>query len=189
MAVTMRGFYHCWNNNKALRHNADDIIRALHAGEQWRADLRAATGAVQSIQDETPSNSASPPPPGRLFTPSPRENSAVKPVFPAATNLLFTNSIPPTCNLIRAGASPPWTWELELNPTRKDAKVCPLFTFETVAGPANTDENPLLQCPPRAPLPAAFRRRWPCWRCWPSCSCSSRPTPPLEPPQPRSKGC
>ena len=30
-----------------------------------------------------------------------------------------------------------WTWELELKPTRKDAKVRPLFTFETVAGPAN----------------------------------------------------
>jgi hypothetical protein len=29
-----------------------------------------------------------------------------------------------------------WTWELELKPTRKDAKVRPLFTFETAFGAA-----------------------------------------------------
>ena len=42
LVVTMRGFYRCWDNSKALRHNADDIILVLHAGEQWRADVRAA---------------------------------------------------------------------------------------------------------------------------------------------------
>ncbi|MGA2801732.1 MAG: hypothetical protein ABSE97_05100 [Verrucomicrobiota bacterium] len=32
---------------KALRRNADDIVRVLHAGELWRDDVRNATGPIQ----------------------------------------------------------------------------------------------------------------------------------------------
>ena len=53
LVVTMRGFSHCWDNSMALRRNADDIIRVLHAGEQWRADLRAAREPVQLSQADS----------------------------------------------------------------------------------------------------------------------------------------
>jgi Tfp pilus assembly protein PilE len=34
-------YYRCELNAANLRRNADDILRALHAGERWRADIRA----------------------------------------------------------------------------------------------------------------------------------------------------
>ena len=39
-------FYFCWNHSEALIYATDDITSALHAGERWRADVRAATGKI-----------------------------------------------------------------------------------------------------------------------------------------------
>jgi hypothetical protein len=39
--------YRCIDSSIALRRNADDITSALHAGERWRADVRAATNRVR----------------------------------------------------------------------------------------------------------------------------------------------
>jgi hypothetical protein len=39
--------YRCIDRSIALRRNADDITSALHAGERWRADVRAATGQIR----------------------------------------------------------------------------------------------------------------------------------------------
>jgi len=138
LAVTMRGFYHCWDDSKAIRRNADDIIRVLRAGEQWRADVRAARGPVQL----TPAGGAE-----QLLIPS-----AASPIIytfakgelrrqtssPAATNLLLSNLQSSQMQSSRRERVTAWTWELELKPTRKDARVRPLFTFETVAGAANS---------------------------------------------------
>jgi len=137
MAVAMRGFYHCWNDNKALRHNADDIIRVLHAGEQWRADLRAAAGPVQSIQDGDAQQLRIPCAAGPIIYTFAKGELRRQTSLPAATNLLFTNLHSSYMQLDPRRRVTPWTWELQLNPTRKNTKVCPLFTFETVAGPAN----------------------------------------------------
>ena len=58
--------------------------------------------------------------------------------FPAATNLLLSNIQSSQMQSNPRQRVTAWTWELELKPTRKDARVRPLFTFETVAGPANS---------------------------------------------------
>ncbi len=39
-------FYYCWDHSEALIYATDDIASALHAGERWRADVRAATGKI-----------------------------------------------------------------------------------------------------------------------------------------------
>jgi len=39
--------YRCIDSSVALRRNADDILGAVHAGEQWRADIRLAERAVR----------------------------------------------------------------------------------------------------------------------------------------------
>ena len=39
--------YRCIGRSLALRRNADDITSALHAGERWRADVRAATSQIR----------------------------------------------------------------------------------------------------------------------------------------------
>ena len=37
----------CMENSWAFRHNVDELSRAMHAGELWRADVRAASGRVR----------------------------------------------------------------------------------------------------------------------------------------------
>jgi hypothetical protein len=138
MTVAMKGFYHCWNDNKALRRNADDIIRALHAGEQWRADLRAATEPMQPSRVRDAEQLRIPSAKGPIVYTYANGALSRQTASPATTHLLFTNLHSSLMQPDPARRVAAWTWELELNPTRKDAKVCPRFTFETVAGPVKS---------------------------------------------------
>ena len=47
LALGSVAFYRCWDDNKAITHNGEDIVRTLKAGEVWRDDLRAATGPIE----------------------------------------------------------------------------------------------------------------------------------------------
>jgi hypothetical protein len=138
VAVAMSGFYHCWDSSKAVRRDADDIIRVLHAGEQWRADVRAAKGAVQLSRADGVEKLLIPSAAGPVtYTFASGEVRRQTP-SPAATNLLLSNLESSRMQSEPRQRVTAWTWELELKPTRKDARVRPLFTFETVAGPAHT---------------------------------------------------
>ncbi len=138
LAITTEAFYRCWGESKALSRNADDIIRAMHAGEQWRADVRAATGAVELTRTEGGERLLVPSAAGPIIyafaagelrrqTPSPA------PIYVVLANIESSQMQSEQRQRVQA-----WTWELELKPARKDAKVRPRFTFETVAGAANT---------------------------------------------------
>lgn len=52
LGVATAAMYRLIDNSVALRRNADDIIRAVHAGERWRADLRLASRSVRWEQQE-----------------------------------------------------------------------------------------------------------------------------------------
>jgi Tfp pilus assembly protein FimT len=138
IVVTMRAFYHCWDNSKELRRNADDIIRVLHAGEQWRADVRAANAAVQLTQTDDAEQLLIPSATGPIIYTYTHGELRRQSSSPAADNLLLSNLQSSQIQSDPRRRVTAWTWEVELKPTRKDAKVRPLFTFETVAGPANT---------------------------------------------------
>jgi type II secretory pathway pseudopilin PulG len=43
IVLVMTTFFHAREGSDALRRNADDVTRALHAGERWREDVRTAT--------------------------------------------------------------------------------------------------------------------------------------------------
>ena len=137
LVVTMKGFYRCWDDSKALRHNADDIIRVLHAGEQWRADVRAAQGPVQLTQADGAEQLLIPSAAGPIIYTFAKGELRRQTSSPAATNLLLANIQSSQMQSNPRQRVAAWTWELELKPTRKGARVRPLFTFETVAGPAN----------------------------------------------------
>ncbi len=47
LGVALMAFYRCMDNMKRMRSNADDIARTLHAGEQWRSDVRTATSTIE----------------------------------------------------------------------------------------------------------------------------------------------
>ena len=44
VGLAFSAFYRCMSYSKNLARNADDIARALKAGERWREDVRAAAG-------------------------------------------------------------------------------------------------------------------------------------------------
>src|SRR5690242_3428068 len=48
MGVAYMAMYRCIDRSLALHKNADALISALRAGEHWRADVRAATGAIRT---------------------------------------------------------------------------------------------------------------------------------------------
>ena len=47
LGIGYLALYRCIDNSVALRRNADDILAAVHAGEQWRADIRRAGRGVR----------------------------------------------------------------------------------------------------------------------------------------------
>jgi len=44
--LAFEAFYAGWDHHRNLDRNVTDIVRTLRAGERWRADVRAATGAA-----------------------------------------------------------------------------------------------------------------------------------------------
>jgi len=42
-------FYYCWDNSKVFIGTTDDIAAVLRAGENWRADVRTATGPITHV--------------------------------------------------------------------------------------------------------------------------------------------
>jgi hypothetical protein len=139
LIVTMRAFGHCWDNSKAVRRNADDIIRVLHAGEQWRADIRAASGSVQLTRANGSEQLLIPSAAGPVIYTCNNGELRRQCPSPAATNLLLSNIESSQMQSDPRRNVTAWTWELQLKPTRKDAKVRPLFTFESV--PASLSNN------------------------------------------------
>jgi len=127
--------YRCVDSSIALRRNADEITSALHAGERWRADVRAATGQVRVENREG----------GQLFY---LEGARGTISYRFATNAVFRNvSAGPWSRLLESVKSSnmiadqrrfvtAWRWELELQPRGKGivkpGRVRPLFTFLAV---------------------------------------------------------
>jgi len=133
--------YRCLDSSIALRRNADDIANALHAGERWRADLRAATS-----QPRLESTDA-----GQLLH---FDSARGAVAYRFATNAVFRQlgggawvRLLPNVKSSTITADPrehvtAWCWELELQPRRSGSvnpsRVRPLFTFLAVPQQAST---------------------------------------------------
>jgi Tfp pilus assembly protein FimT len=121
-----------WDQSRAIQRNSDDIVRAIHAGERWRADIRRASGPIRVIAEAEGEQVRIP-------------TAAGETVYRFATNtLLFQpRSDAPEVTLLakvkssRMSLEPraqvnAWRWELELQPVQKQARMRPLFTFAAV---------------------------------------------------------
>ena len=131
--------YHCIESSVALRRNADDITRALRAGERWRADVRSATNCVCLEGD------------GQfLELQGPRAQVAYR--FSSNSISRRAGKAPWVCVLPQVKSSTmksdprqyatAWQWDLELE-TRaqgslKPGRVRPLFTFLAVPDRTST---------------------------------------------------
>lgn len=123
-------FYRCFDNMKGLRRNADEITRAVRAGELWRNDVRAAARAIQFEESEQTIR-------------IPQRDREVVYKFADAQVFRKTGADAPWLVLLpkvknSQMTSDPrthvtaWRWELELQPTQKTARTRPLFTFLAV---------------------------------------------------------
>jgi len=129
-------FYHCFDNMKGLRRNANDITRAVNAGELWRNDIRAAARTIQV--DEADQTIRIPQRDREVFykfadTQVFRKTGADAPWLPLLSKVQGSQMT----RDLRAHVTA-WRWELELQTLRKEARVRPLFTFLAVPEPANS---------------------------------------------------
>ena len=46
MGIATAAFYFCWDHTRAVVFTANDVESILRAGENWRTDVRAATGTI-----------------------------------------------------------------------------------------------------------------------------------------------
>ena len=135
LGVAYSATYRCIDRSIALRRNADDITSALHAGERWRADVRAASSQVRLESTEA----------GQLLS---LEGPSTAVVYSFATNAisrrfgtgpwvrLLPNVKSSTMTADKREHVTAWRWELELQ-TRatasvKPGRIRPLFTFLAV---------------------------------------------------------
>jgi hypothetical protein len=138
LGVATKAFYNCWDNSRALRRNADDIVRALHAGDQWRADVRAATGPIQLTAVKGVEQFRIPATTGAIVYTFSNGELRRQAGSPASDRVLLSNvqSSEMQSDLRQRVAA--WRWELEIKSAQRRSRWRPLFTFETVAGGAVT---------------------------------------------------
>ena len=134
LGVGSAAFYRCWDNNKAMTQNGNDIVRTLKAGEIWRDDMRAATGPIQisiTNSDQTI----------RI----PRGNKELIYAFAdgevrkqtdsnSAWQVVLSKVKSSQMQIDKREQVTAWRWEVELEATRKNIHTHPLFTFEVVPG-------------------------------------------------------
>jgi type II secretory pathway pseudopilin PulG len=141
IGFTFAAFYHAWDNHRDLRRNTEDIVLALKAGERWRADVRAATGPLKTV-DQT----------GLSALHIPQANGEIVYVFrdemirrragphepwqQILANVKSSRMFAAQRNEVRS-----WRWEMELTTAQKAVRVRPLFSFQAVPGLFNRVEE------------------------------------------------
>jgi hypothetical protein len=126
--------YNCIDHSVVLRNSAEDITRALDAGELWRSDVREArrvrmedAGAQQILhlvgkEGEVTYRSST--------------NTVSRRVASGPWTLILANVKTSLMQVDQREKVTAWCWELELNPRTKASvkpgRVRPLFTFIAV---------------------------------------------------------
>jgi hypothetical protein len=131
LGVSYIALFRCINNSVALRRNAEDISKALHIGECWRADVHSTTGNIRFVE----TNSVQ-----LLYLPNLRgqtvycfaSNSISRSHNGGPWSQLLTNVASSTMAADRRKTVTAWCWNLEVRTRRNNSRVRPLFTFMSV---------------------------------------------------------
>ena len=136
-SVTVSTVFQLMKQTRDLRRNCDDIARTTHAGERWRADIRAAV--AEPTTETSPDGMAITIPTvtgvivyalskGTLWRQSDNERGDVtrEPVL----HRVKTAQLEPE----NRGEVIGWRWEIELRTRREGGPVKPIFSFLAVPG-------------------------------------------------------
>ncbi len=134
LSVAYVAFNRALERSEALRRSADDIVRALRAGERWRADVRSAAGPIR-IEHVVGGERLVIPVAEGVIAYEHRTNVVVRRPVSGPEAVLLKRVRASAMSLENREAVRVWRWELELQPpTRKSVQVRPLFTFLAVSG-------------------------------------------------------
>lgn len=122
------GYNRFQEQSSRLRGVAEDIARAVNAGERWRADIRNASGRLEY-------NSKT----GELRIPQ-TSNEIVYRFSEGTIHRRVGTQFVPVLKNVKASSMQKtsrqhvtsWRWEVELKTRGKNAKLQPLFQFEAV---------------------------------------------------------
>jgi Tfp pilus assembly protein PilE len=135
LGVAYAAAYRCIDRSIALRRNADDITSALHAGERWRADVRAAASQVR-LENTEADQLLYLDGPGSTVVYRFTTNAVSRRVGSAPWVRLLPKVKSSTMIADRREYVTAWRWELELQPRAtgsvKPGRIRPLFTFLAV---------------------------------------------------------
>lgn len=132
VGVGFSALYRCMDTSRALSRNTSDIADALHAGEDWRADVRA---AVAPIQMQTNADE------WILRIPTKPNEVSYRFANNHVSRRLGNNDWSPMLVNVKSSEFVSearsnmvvWRWELELQSrSRKFTAMKPLFTFIAV---------------------------------------------------------
>lgn len=133
LGVGSMAFYRCWDDNKNITRNTEDMVQTLKAGELWRADVRQATGPIQVANTNTEETLRIPCSSGSLVYTF-ADGEVRRQAGSGPWRVLITRVKSSQMQSDKRDDVTAWRWELELQSGRKHAKVRPLFIFEAVAG-------------------------------------------------------
>jgi hypothetical protein len=127
--------YNCMDHSLVLRGNAEDITRALDAGERWRSDVRAADLAIRVETSETNQVLYLRGKQGEVDY-SFKSGEVRRRVGSGPWTLILANAKASTMQAEHRQYVTVWRWELELLPRSKakvvPGRILPLFTFQAV---------------------------------------------------------
>lgn len=134
-SVGLSAMYHSMTSSTAIRRNVDDIVAAIHAGERWRTDIRAAGPGLRLTENagEQVLNLSGNSEVAYRFA----DHTISRRIGQNDWTIVLANVAESRFVSESRGGVPVWRWELELEARSKRlTRTHPLFTF--IAVPART---------------------------------------------------
>ena len=132
LGVAYVGLYRFIDNSVLLRRYSEDISRAMHAGERWRADIRSAGAGIRLETNPDGAILHLPTARGEIAYTT-RRGAVLRRVDAAPWATVLNNVRTSSMQSDLQYSVTAWRWELELQPQIKGAikpgRVRPLFTF------------------------------------------------------------